>query len=102
MDLTPRGFQTALEDFLGDDAGGQVLTYARTHRAAEHLADYPDLLTLEEVAHLLDTDTTEVLQITGDDALPAIEIGVSIRRYRREDVHNYLRHLSEKPAPALG
>lgn len=96
MDLTTRGFQTALEDFLGDNVGDQVLTYARAHRAAEHLDGYPDLLTLEEVAHLLDTDPYEVLQVTGDDALPAIEIGPSIRRYRREDVHNYLRYLSEK------
>ncbi|MEV4902837.1 hypothetical protein AB0K08_16040 [Citricoccus sp. NPDC055426] len=102
MDPTTRGFQTALEDFLGDDAGEQVLTYARTHRAAEHLAGYPELLTLEEVAHLVGTDPHEVLQVTGDDVLPAIEIGSSIRRYRLEDVHNYLRHLSEKDAPALG
>ncbi|GAA1133702.1 hypothetical protein [Citricoccus alkalitolerans] len=101
MDSTTCGFQTALEDFLGDDAGDQVLTYARTHRAAEHLQGYPELLTLEEVAHLLDTETHEVLQITCDHALPAIEIGATIRRYRREDVHNYLHHLSEKPAPDL-
>lgn len=102
MDPTTHGFQTALEDFLGDDTGHQVLTYARTHRAAEHLDGYPKLLTLEEVAHLLNTDPHEILQATGDDVLPAIEIGSSIRRYRREDVHNYLRHLSEKSTPALG
>ncbi|WMY80012.1 helix-turn-helix domain-containing protein [Citricoccus sp. I39-566] len=102
MDPTTRGFQTALEDFLGDDVGDQVLTYALTHRAAEHLEGYPDLLTLEEVAHLLNADPHEVLQVTGDDELPAIEIGTSIRRYRREDVHNYLRYLSEKPTPVLG
>lgn len=102
MYLTTTGFQTALEDFLGADTGPQVLAYAATHRAGEQLAAYPDLLTVAEVAEVLGTDHHTVLSITGDDLLPAIEIGTSIRRYRREDVHDYLRFLSEKSARALG
>jgi excisionase family DNA binding protein len=102
MYLTTSGFQTALEDFLGPDAGPQVLAYAATHRAGECLASYPSLLTVAEVAQVLGTDTETVLSVTGDDALPAIEIGTSIRRYRREDVHDYLRFLSANHASALG
>ncbi|MFC7403445.1 hypothetical protein [Citricoccus sp. GCM10030269] len=102
MDPTTRGYQTALEDFIGDDAGHQVLRYARTHRAAERLEEYPDLLTIEEVAHLLGSNIGAVLSVTCDDVLRAIEIGSSIRRYRGEDVHNFLRYLSEKRAPTLG
>lgn len=101
MRLTTTGFQTALEDFLGPDTGPQVLAYAATHRAGEQLAGYPALLTLTEVADVLGTDTQAVLSITGNDLLPAIEIGTSIRRYRREDVHDYLRFRSENPAPSL-
>lgn len=102
MHLTTSGFQTALEDFLGTDTGAQVLAYAATHRAGEQLAGYPTLLTVAEVAEVLDTGAETVLSVTGDDMLPAIEIGASIRRYRREDVHTYLRFLSEKTAPVLG
>lgn len=102
MYLTTSGFQTALEDFLGPDVGPQVLAYAATHRAAEQLSGYPELLTVTEVAEVLGTDTNGVLAVTGDDALPAIEIGSRIRRYRREDVHEHLRLLSENSAPALG
>jgi excisionase family DNA binding protein len=101
MRLTTTGFQTALEDFLGTDTGAQVLAYAATHRAAEQLAGYPALLTVAEVAQVLGTDTDGVLSVTGDDVLPAIEIGTSIRRYRREDVHAYLRFRSENHAAAL-
>lgn len=101
MYLTTSGFQTALEDFLGADTGAQVLAYAATHRAGEQLAGYPALLTVAEVAQVLGTDTETVLSVTGDDALPAIEIATSIRRYRREDVHDYLRFRSENHAPVL-
>ena len=101
MRLTTTGFQTALEDFLGADTGAQVLAYAATHRAGEQLAGYPELLTVAEVAGILGTDTNGVLAVTGDDMLPAIEIGTSIRRYRRDDVHAYLRFRSETSAPAL-
>ncbi|GAA1677520.1 hypothetical protein GCM10010977_28960 [Citricoccus zhacaiensis] len=102
MRLTTSGFQTALEDFLGADTGAKVLAYAATHRAGEQLAGYPTLLTVAEVAEVLCTDAETVLSMTGDDMLPAIEIGASIRRYRREDVHNYLRFLSGNRASALG
>jgi excisionase family DNA binding protein len=101
MRLTTTGFQTTLEDFLGADTGPQVLAYAATHRAGEQLAGYPALLTVTEVAQVLGTDTATVLSVTGDDVLPAIEIGTSIRRYRREDVHHYLRFRIEKTAPVL-
>jgi hypothetical protein len=102
MRPTTTGFQTALEDFLGADTGPQVLAYAAAHRAGEQLAGYPELLTPAEVADLLGTDADGLLSVTGDDVLPALEIGTSIRRYRRGDVHNYLRHLSGKTAPDLG
>jgi hypothetical protein len=69
---------------------------------SEQLTDYPELLNVEEVAALLHTDVPGALNVTGPGALRAIEIGTSIRRYRREDVHNYLRILSENRAPALG
>ncbi|QCU79576.1 DNA-binding protein (plasmid) [Citricoccus sp. SGAir0253] len=101
MHLTTTGFQTALEDFLGADTGAQVLAYAATHRPAEQLAGYPALLTVAETAQVLGTDAAGVLAVTGADALPAIEIGATIRRYRRQDVHDYLRFRSEKSAPAL-
>lgn len=102
MYLTTQGFQTALEDFLGLDAGAQVLAYSAAHRAGENLAGYPDLLTVDEVASILGFDVEAVRSVTGDDALPAIEIGATIRRYRRGDVHNYLQFLSEKSHPHLG
>lgn len=102
MHLTTQGFQTALEDFLGLDAGAQILAYSATHRAGENLAGYPDLLTVDEVANILGVDVEAVRAVTGDDVLPAIEIGTTIRRYRRGDVHNYLQFLSEKSHPHLG
>lgn len=101
MRLTTSGFQTALEDFLGSDCGHEVLAYSRSHRAEEQLVGYPSLLTVEEASQALGMTSNEVRRRTGDDALPAIEIGSSIRRYRREDVHNYLRILSEYSVGAL-
>jgi hypothetical protein len=68
----------------------------------ERLTDYPELLTVEEVAGLLKTDLPGALDATGVGALRAIEIGTTIRRYQRQDVHNYLRLPSRNRAHDLG
>jgi excisionase family DNA binding protein len=73
-----------------------------SENTTERLTDYPELLTVEEVAALLNTDIHGALDATGNGALRAIEIGTTIRRYPRQDVHNYLRSRSENRAPALG
>ncbi|QCU79575.1 DNA-binding protein (plasmid) [Citricoccus sp. SGAir0253] len=61
---------------------------------ADQLTDYPELLTLEEVAGLLGTDLAGALTLTGNRSLRALEIGASIRRYRREDVAEFLAQRS--------
>lgn len=73
-----------------------------SENVTEQLTDYPELLTVEEVADLLRTDVPGALNVTGPGVLRAIEVGPTIRRYRREDVRDYLRFRSAQSAPALG
>jgi len=54
--------------------------------------EVPELLTLQEVCDLLKVHPNTLRQWDNNGTLPAIRIGAKrVRRYRKEDIINYLK-----------